>query len=641
MSSLAATYLQPTGARDGDVALVIGTAPSPPPPPPPPRAPPPPAPPPPPPSPGGPSLLDAEGATPRGGGSGYDESVRWGGARGLVSAGPFLTQTSASLNRHGADAAATAATAAAAASPPRPATAGTPGAAATPAAGGLLSDQTQQLLLAALGSGTSAIAAATDGPRRGPSRFGPPPAQRGSSAASAHDARTLNRKAMGLQPSSATLREGSGSGPTGEQAPWRVVDAGDVMLGAVPHALKKQKDVSQMTEAELDKMRTAIVIKTYTALIRKHSGMSDEQQLRELRTVRRLANALFYNIRGPDESKWTNEEIYVPNSKLMTLDLTNWTRTATKFELHKILVDVGVPWDVKEDIQNALAAHCAANPQDFTGSARVTFRELVNPLKVYLGIGFTYNFQPDNFDRLTPARDKIMYVLQSKLAEHGLSYSNHEINQVDANTAVRVGLQMQQMVAAAGGGRGGGGGTYGEDDDAAAGGVLQQQAQQMQMQDQLREMQRQLKAELEAEGARAEGVELEVGLAARADGGGGGGGAGLAEAWVAAAAAGPPPPPPAEEQLLSTQGPSALLLGSSGVGGGSLISAAALLLPGAATLQQRHVAAAAAEPQQALPPPQQPMATATTNSGDPAAATAGPAAISAVAAGDGDKRKQD
>ncbi|PNH00298.1 hypothetical protein TSOC_013889, partial [Tetrabaena socialis] len=39
-------------------------------------------------------------------------------------------------------------------------------------------------------------------------------------------------------------------------------------------------------------------------------------------------------VRLQAQSQWTNEEIYVPNSKLMTLDLTNWTRTATKFELH-------------------------------------------------------------------------------------------------------------------------------------------------------------------------------------------------------------------------------------------------------------------------------------------------------------------
>jgi hypothetical protein len=33
--------------------------------------------------------------------------------------------------------------------------------------------------------------------------------------------------------------------------------------------------------------------------------------------------------------RWTNEEIYVPNSKMMTTDIINWTRTRTKFDLHK------------------------------------------------------------------------------------------------------------------------------------------------------------------------------------------------------------------------------------------------------------------------------------------------------------------
>ena len=37
----------------------------------------------------------------------------------------------------------------------------------------------------------------------------------------------------------------------------------------------------------------------------------------------------------PCHGRWTNEEIYVPNSSLFTQDIINWTRTKTKFDLIK------------------------------------------------------------------------------------------------------------------------------------------------------------------------------------------------------------------------------------------------------------------------------------------------------------------
>ncbi len=45
-------------------------------------------------------------------------------------------------------------------------------------------------------------------------------------------------------------------------------------------------------------------LQTYTALIRKHSAMSPEEELRGLRTVKRFAKAIFLNLRGPDTTRW-------------------------------------------------------------------------------------------------------------------------------------------------------------------------------------------------------------------------------------------------------------------------------------------------------------------------------------------------
>lgn len=53
-----------------------------------------------------------------------------------------------------------------------------------------------------------------------------------------------------------------------------------------------------MSPQELERVRTAIVIKTYTALIRRHANMTDEKQEAELKKVKRFAKALFHNVRG-------------------------------------------------------------------------------------------------------------------------------------------------------------------------------------------------------------------------------------------------------------------------------------------------------------------------------------------------------
>lgn len=69
------------------------------------------------------------------------------------------------------------------------------------------------------------------------------------------------------------------------------------------HVSSKRAMYRARCAAVVLQVRTAIVIKTYTALIRKHSAMSDEEQLRELRTVKKFAHLLFANVRGPDETR--------------------------------------------------------------------------------------------------------------------------------------------------------------------------------------------------------------------------------------------------------------------------------------------------------------------------------------------------
>ncbi|KXZ50164.1 hypothetical protein GPECTOR_17g800 [Gonium pectorale] len=73
------------------------------------------------------------------------------------------------------------------------------------------------------------------------------------------------------------------------------------MLDVVPpgNALTAQKGLRHMTEAELEVVRTAIVIKTQTALISKYAEKSAEEMEKEMGRVRRFAKALYFNVLPP------------------------------------------------------------------------------------------------------------------------------------------------------------------------------------------------------------------------------------------------------------------------------------------------------------------------------------------------------
>jgi hypothetical protein len=71
-----------------------------------------------------------------------------------------------------------------------------------------------------------------------------------------------------------------------------------------PHfSTPRSGSVACLTELDSPQVRTAVVIKTYTAIIRNYSNLSAEEQEREMVAVRAFARALFANIRGPDSNK--------------------------------------------------------------------------------------------------------------------------------------------------------------------------------------------------------------------------------------------------------------------------------------------------------------------------------------------------
>jgi len=113
------------------------------------------------------------------------------------------------------------------------------------------------------------------------------------------------------------------------------------------------------------------------------------------------------------------ERIFIPNTDLMASIISNWTRTKTKTEFVRIQMDVGVPPDVLADIMNALVTHAAANSTEFDGAPFVQYREVLeHRLKLVLQISWTYAFPPDDWQRLVPARNAMVGILQTKLKAH-------------------------------------------------------------------------------------------------------------------------------------------------------------------------------------------------------------------------------
>lgn len=62
-------------------------------------------------------------------------------------------------------------------------------------------------------------------------------------------------------------------------------------------------EVDDMTEAEMERLRTVVVIKTYSNLINQHKFRTPEEMKEQIKDVQTFAKALFKNIRGSDKTK--------------------------------------------------------------------------------------------------------------------------------------------------------------------------------------------------------------------------------------------------------------------------------------------------------------------------------------------------
>jgi hypothetical protein len=71
----------------------------------------------------------------------------------------------------------------------------------------------------------------------------------------------------------------------------------------VVHFALLYSQVDDMTEAEMERLRTVVVIKTYSNLINQHKFRTPEEMKEQIKDVQTFAKALFKNIRGSDKTK--------------------------------------------------------------------------------------------------------------------------------------------------------------------------------------------------------------------------------------------------------------------------------------------------------------------------------------------------
>eukprot|EP00951_Prasinocladus_malaysianus_P015932 scaffold123241_cov40-Prasinocladus_malaysianus.AAC.1 len=83
------------------------------------------------------------------------------------------------------------------------------------------------------------------------------------------------------------------------------LDIAKEVLEVVPLDLldKKNEDIDDMTDREIEKLRTTVVIKTFSSLLKQHQFRTAEDLENQIKDVRRFGQALFNNVRGGNVSR--------------------------------------------------------------------------------------------------------------------------------------------------------------------------------------------------------------------------------------------------------------------------------------------------------------------------------------------------
>ncbi|EIE26550.1 hypothetical protein COCSUDRAFT_39616 [Coccomyxa subellipsoidea C-169] len=115
--------------------------------------------------------------------------------------------------------------------------------------------------------------------------------------------------------------------------------------------------------------------------------------------------------------------IFFPITKLSVEPVLNVSRSNNRWEGFKVLVDISTPAATFDCVDAAVAAHLAANPNDFTGKHLVVANNAGDPLKYMLCVWWEYCHQGTELRRMSLGRHGLYMVITKALLEAGVRYT--------------------------------------------------------------------------------------------------------------------------------------------------------------------------------------------------------------------------
>lgn len=122
--------------------------------------------------------------------------------------------------------------------------------------------------------------------------------------------------------------------------------------------------------------------------------------------------------------RWDGTRIWYPNVKLGAMPLLNMSRSDAKVELFKVQVDLSTPSAMTATLRRNLMEFFDENHKEFVpGGGTVIYLDSQDPLKMTLGVVYTFSHNGVNLGRTGDARHKIFCFISSQLSHMDINYS--------------------------------------------------------------------------------------------------------------------------------------------------------------------------------------------------------------------------